>query len=156
MADFKSYSMDNRTYRFFKGEPAYPFGFGLSYTIFSYSNLSLEQVECGIKVSATVENIGEKDGDEVVQVYKHQEAEFRTPLRSLVAVKRIHLKAGQTQAVDFVVDEDRLALFDENGSQVMLSGKITFSVGGSQNDSRSVELMGYKPLTGEIRYQPIG
>ncbi len=143
---FQDYSMDGRTYRFFKGEPAYPFGFGLSYTQFSYAALALEKRDGGVAVSVTVTNTGDRPGDEVVQVYASQEAPFRTPIRSLVAFDRITLDNGEARRIELWIDETQLALTDPDGKQTLHSGKVTLSVGGSQPDRRSVTLMGRETL----------
>lgn len=147
---FEDYSMENRTYRFFRGEPAYPFGFGLSYTTFKYTNLNIEQKEDGFTVTVTIENTGARSGEEVVQVYATQKAEFRTPLRKLVAFSRVSVQAGRSLRVELPVGLDTLKLVDPSGRQVLLSSTIRFTVGGSQGDPRSIHLMGRTPLTCSI------
>ena len=106
LPDFEDYSMANRTYRYFKGDVRYPFGYGLSYTTFAYQPLTLAPtVETGksLQVSTTVTNTGSRDGDEVVQLYvKHpQNGNTRVPLKSLKGFKRVHLKKGESQQVTF-------------------------------------------------------
>jgi beta-glucosidase len=147
---FESYAMDGRTYRFFTGEPAYPFGFGLSYTRFAYADLTVDRQSDGIAVQVTVTNTGDRAGDEVVQVYASQEAPFRTPLRRLVAFKRVHLAPGQRMAVALRVEQQHLALTDPAGRQALHAGPITLAVGGSQPDARSVALLGRAPLSATI------
>ncbi len=144
---FDDYAMAGRTYRFFPGEPAYPFGFGLSYTRFDYQDLRLERQTGGVAVKVTVANLGDRAGDEVVQVYASQAATFRTPIRSLVAFKRISLAAGQSMPVELWIDDEQLALTDAAGRQALCPGRVAFSVGGSQPDPRSVALMGRAPLS---------
>ncbi len=148
---FEDYSMEGRTYRFFKGEPAYPFGFGLSYTRFAYSGLTATRQSGGVAVKVTVENVGAQAGDEVVQVYVSQQAEFRTPLRSLAAFKRITLDKGQSKDIELWIDDAQLALTDPAGKQALHPGAMTFFVGGSQPDERSVKLMGRAPLSMNVR-----
>ena len=147
---FESYAMEGRTYRFFQGEPAYPFGFGLSYTRFGYSDLKVEKQEKGVAVRVTVTNTGDRAGDEVVQVYAACQAEFRTPLRSLAAFQRVGLQPGQSRVVELHVDEARFLLTDPAGRQSLHAGTVTLSVGGTQPDARSVSLAGSAPLSATI------
>lgn len=147
---FDDYAMEGRTYRFFRGAPAYPFGFGLSYTHFDYSDLQIERQEDGVSILVTVTNTGDREGDEVVQAYASMEAVFRTPIRSLAAFKRVSLERGQSMTVDLWIDNAQLALTDPSGKQAVHTGAITFSVGGSQPDARSVALMGRAPLSSTI------
>ncbi len=99
---FTDYAMKNRTYRFFKGEPLYPFGYGLTYSKFEYSAGTLD----GSTVTATVKNVSEREGDEVAQLYLVQEQTGAPELRGF---KRIHLKPGQSQTLTFRVDPRELA-----------------------------------------------
>jgi beta-glucosidase len=147
---FEDYSMEGRTYRFFKGEPAYPFGFGLSYTRFAYSGLKVTREAGGVALRVTVANVGTQAGDEVVQAYVSQQAEFRTPLRSLAGFKRITLGAGKSETVELWIDDAQLALTDPAGKQALHHGTMTIFVGGSQPDARSVMLMGRSPLSTQI------
>src|SRR5581483_12205324 len=94
--------MEKRTYRYFDGKPLYGFGYGLSYTTFAYSNVSVApQLKAGdpLTVAADVKNTGSRAGDEVVELYLTQPKQFETPLRVLAAFRRIHLKPGETQHV---------------------------------------------------------
>lgn len=134
---FEDYSMSNRTYRYFQGEPRYPFGYGLSYTSFSYRNLTCEsQVQTGnsLKVSVWVKNTGKRDGDEVVQLYvSHpQNKNVRIPLCALKGFMRIHLKAGEERKVDFTLRPEDLALTDVLGNWIERSGTVKIFVGGGQ------------------------
>lgn len=134
---FEDYSMSNRTYRYFQGEPRYPFGYGLSYTSFSYRNLTCEsQVQTGnsLKVSVWVKNTGKRDGDEVVQLYvSHpQNKNVRIPLCALKGFMRIHLKAGEERKVDFTLCPEDLALTDVLGNWIERSGTVKIFVGGGQ------------------------
>lgn len=112
---FRDYSMINRTYRYLEREPLYPFGYGLSYTKFSYSNLSVSREKFSteddedILVSVEVENTGKYDGDEVVQLYiKDLEASVRAPVWQLNGVKRIHLKTGEKTKLDFTLKKETI------------------------------------------------
>ncbi|HKQ75983.1 MAG TPA: glycoside hydrolase family 3 C-terminal domain-containing protein [Blastocatellia bacterium] len=134
---FEDYSMRGRTYRFFKGEPLYPFGFGLSYTSFKYDNLKLsaKSVKSGanVKVSVDVRNSGDRAGDEVVQLYiSDVAASVPTPIRSLAGIKRIFLKPGEKQTVSFEIGPERMTVIDDNGKRVIEPGEFTVSVGGKQ------------------------
>lgn len=134
---FESYSMLNRTYRYFKGEPLYPFGYGLSYTTFGYSSLKCNtEVQTGesIQISATVQNTGKRDGDEVVQLYvSHpQDGNAIIPLCSLKGFQRIHLKAGEEKQVTFTLSPEELALTKQNGNLVEQAGEVTLFIGGGQ------------------------
>ena len=148
---FTDYSMDNRTYKFMKGEALYPFGFGLSYTSFEYSNLSAasSRINNGdsIVISIDVKNTGTRDSDEVVQVYiKDLKASVRVPRHSLCGFKRIHLKSGEKITVNFEINSRAMTIVDEEGRRYVEGGDFTLFVGGSQPDSVSERLLGRKPL----------
>jgi beta-glucosidase len=143
---FKDYAMEGRTYRFFQHEPAYPFGFGLSYTSFEYGDLDIEDGDDGLMVRVMVTNTGNRAGDEVVQVYASHKTEFRTPIRNLVTFKRIHLDKGDKMTVDLRVDNAQLVLTHPSGQQALHTGEITLSVGGTQPDALSAMLVGRAPL----------
>ncbi len=147
---FEDYSMENRTYRFFKGEVAYPFGFGLSYSTFHYLNFELESKEDKIIATVTVINTGDSAGDEVVQIYASQTAEFRTPIRSLVAFERVFLHPQQLKRLKLEIDFESLKLTAPNGEQSLYPGTVKLTVGGTQPDERSLELASIKPLKGNI------
>ena len=147
---FADYSMENRTYKFMKGEALYPFGFGLSYTNFEYSNIVCPQtVNNGgnLSVSVDVQNTGSVDSDEVVQVYiKDMEASVRVPKHSLCGFKRIHLKSGEKKTVTFKIDSIAMTVVDEAGKRCIENGEFTLYVGGLQPDKASERLSGKKPL----------
>jgi beta-glucosidase len=135
LPDFEDYSMDNRTYRYFKGTPLYPFGFGLSYTTFKYNNLQISNTNItGSKtVKVTVANTGKQAGDEVVQLYlSHKNAGYKTPIRVLKGFKRISLKAGESKTILFNLSSRELSEIDVSGNAIPMTGNIEFSVGGGQ------------------------
>jgi len=101
---FTDYNMKGRTYRYFKGEPLFPFGYGLSYTTFSYRNLQAQPEGGSIKVTVDVVNTGKRAGDEVVQVYVRNPAGGPdAPIRALAGFRRVAFAAGEKKTVDFTV-----------------------------------------------------
>jgi beta-glucosidase len=128
--------MDNRTYRYFKGDPLYGFGYGLSYTSFYYDQLKLPAVTPAgkkVSISARVTNSGKRDGEEVVQLYIASEnTAVRSPIKALKGFKRISLKAGESKRVQFELNPQDLSTVDESGRVKPLKGKIMISIGGSQ------------------------
>jgi beta-glucosidase len=137
---FEDYRMQGRTYRYFKGEPLYPFGFGLSYTKFKYDNLKLSAKSVkageGIRVSVNVQNIGDRAGEEVVQLYVTDvAASVPVPIRSLAGIKRVSLKPGEKQNVSFALARDQMTVITDQGKRVIEPGEFTVSVGGKQPGS---------------------
>jgi beta-glucosidase len=118
---FTDYAMKGRTYRYFRGEPLYPFGFGLSYSSFEYSGLVAKRTPAGAEVRATVRNASGRDGDEVVQLYVGGGPEEGAPIRSLRGFQRIHLHAGESREVSFAL-----------GSEEVPKSPVDVSVGGGQ------------------------
>ncbi len=139
---FTDYSMKDRTYRYFTGTPLYAFGYGLSYTTFSYSGLKLPaNVPAGepVTVEGDVKNTGAVAGDEVVELYLTQPKAFQTPIRSLAGFRRVHLEPGQSAHVALTIDPRSLGQVDAQGMRIILPGHYTVSLGGSQpGDSASV------------------
>ncbi len=151
----EDYSMKGRTYRYLETEPLYPFGFGLSYTKFAYSDLDLSTASLGsdetLGVSVLVKNEGRVASDEVVQLYvKDLEASCSVPQHDLRGFRRIHLAPGAEQRVEFQLTPRDLSLIDDAGRRVLEPGRFRVTVGGSQPDARSVELMGKAPLAAEF------
>lgn len=140
MADlptFDDYSMENRTYRYFTGDPLYAFGFGLSYTTFAYRDLAVtpQNVAAGetVTVQVEVENTGQHAGDEVVQLYlKDVEASLPIPQFQLAGFTRIHLEPGQKQTVSFEISAEQMSFVDDNGEWVIEPGAFQVWVGGQQ------------------------
>ncbi len=137
---FEDYSMSNRTYRYYPGEVLYPFGYGLSYTTFAYSNPKVDQEKVagprGVTVSVDVTNTGKVAGDEVVQLYLTHEGISGAPLRSLQGFQRVHLAPGQKQTVSFRLQGRQLSIVDEAGTHKIVSGPVRVWVGGGQPVSR--------------------
>jgi beta-glucosidase len=119
---FTDYAMKGRTYRFFKGDPLYTFGFGLSYSTFAYSGLSAKRTPKGAEIRATVKNTSAREGDEVVQLYLGGGSREEAPIRSLRGFQRVHLRAGESRQVSFTLGSDDLPK----------SKKVDVSVGGEQ------------------------
>ena len=141
---FTDYSMLGRTYRYFKGDPLYPFGFGLSYTNFKYDNLKLSARRVGagesLRITAAVTNAGKRSGDEVVQLYvSHQGASVSVPIRSLAGLQRIFLRPGEKQTVTFTVSPEQISVIDDQGKRVIEPGGFLISVGGKQPDSKAAD-----------------
>ena len=137
LPDFEDYSMANRTYRYFRGEVRYPFGYGLSYTNFEYKQLQTPTiVETGTDVKVTVEvtNNGQRDGDEVVQLYvvHPKEGNYKVPNSALKGFKRVFFKKGQSQKITFTLTPEDLALVSEKGELIQKGGAVKIYVGGGQ------------------------
>lgn len=140
---FDDYSMKGRTYRYFEGEPLYPFGHGLSYTRFEYSELQLDRATSrpgdAVQVSVKVKNVGARAGDEVVQLYLHPlEAKRPRAVKELRGIERITLKPGEVRTVSFTLQPDRdLTYYDvEKKSYAVDPGKYEVQLGASSADIR--------------------
>jgi beta-glucosidase len=142
LPDFEDYSMKNRTYRYFTGQPLYSFGFGLSYTTFTYRNLQIvpEQVKSGepVFVQVEVENTGQRLGDEVVQIYlKDVEASLPVPRLTLQGFTRIRLAPGEKQTVRFSLTAGQMSFANESGKWVLEPGEFKVWVGGQQPNPKT-------------------
>jgi beta-glucosidase len=133
---FEDYSMAGRTYRYFEETPLYPFGFGLSYTSFAYGNLQVpSEVNAGedVAISVEVENTGERAGEEVVQLYIHdEEASTPRPIRSLQGFERIALEPGEKKTLKLTLTPKQLSMVDGAGRRVVEPGVFEIAVGGKQ------------------------
>ena len=148
---FEDYDMKNRTYRYYKGKPLYPFGYGLSYTSFKYSDLQLPtQIKAGdtLNVSVKVTNVGDRDGDEVVQLYiSDVKSSTPRPIHQLEGFDRIHLKAGESKIVEFTLTPRQLSMINKKTQRVIEPGTFDIYVGGEQpgfsgdNDALSTEVI---------------
>lgn len=149
------YNMKGRTYRYADKEPLYPFGYGLSYTRFEYTDLtvSTETLPTGgkLSVNARVTNTGTGPSDEVVQLYvRHEDVPFPTPHYDLRGFLRVSLEPGASRTVEFELDERALSVIDLDGKRILTPGRVTLFLGGSQPDARSVALLGRAPLARTI------
>jgi beta-glucosidase len=133
---FADYRMQGKTYRYFKGDPLYPFGHGLSYTKFEYGKLRVKRsVKSGerVEVSAEVRNTGAVAGDEVVQLYLTDvAASAPVPLRSLRGVRRVSLRPGERRRVTFTLAPRDLSLIDDDGRRILEPGEFNVTLGGKQ------------------------
>jgi beta-glucosidase len=138
---FENYDMKGRTYRYFTGEPLYPFGYGLSYTSFEYSNLSLDKTTVGatddLVASVDVKNAGAMASDEVVEVYLSPSGAKGAPIRALAGFRRVHLNPGETQKVQITIPNRNLSFVDEAGVRRIAPGTVQVWVGGGQPVTRN-------------------
>ncbi len=143
---FEDYAMKGRTYRYFEGKPLYPFGYGLSYTTFSYSGLTLPKtaITAGDPLTAevTVTNTGTRAGDEVAQLYLSFPNVPGAPLRALRGFKRVHLKPGEAQKVSFELKERDFSMVSEAGEPIIAEGSYSVSIGGGQPNTGASTVAG--------------
>jgi beta-glucosidase len=154
LPNFEDYGMANRTYRYFNGKPLYPFGYGLSYTKFNYSDLSVPEqaVAAGQSVGAdvTVTNSGTFAGDEVVQLYLKFPPTKGAPLIALRGFQRIHLDPGASQKVHFDLKPRDLGMVTEDGNSIIADGEYTISIGGGQLETGAPAVTGKLHIEGQI------
>ena len=140
---FEDYSMKGRTYRYMKQKALYPFGYGLSYTTYSYENAKLVSDdicgEAGVILRAEVRNTGVMDGTETVQIYVGLERD-EAPNPQLKKIVKVPLKAGESKQIEAVLPKEAFMLYDEKGEHVLYPGTYHIYMGGSQPDARSLEL----------------
>ncbi len=151
---FDDYNMKNRTYRYFQGTPLYPFGYGLSYTSFSYSGLKLPEtsIKAGepLEAEVTVTNTGRRAGDEVAQLYLNFPPVAGAPLNALRGFARMHLEAGASQAVTFKLAPRDMSMVTEAGEPIVAAGEYTVSVGGGQPGTAAKALTSHFTVTGTL------
>jgi beta-glucosidase len=148
---FEDYDMEGRTYRYFRGEPLFPFGYGLSYTTFEFDNLHVDraEVEVGSKVAVSVDvtNTGDRAGDEVVQLYVRRRTGARSgPIKGLKGFKRIDLQPGERKTVTFALYVNQLGVYDQAMRHVVEPGMIEVLVG---NSSQHLSLIGAFEVIGQ-------
>lgn len=141
LPDFTDYSMTGRTYRYLTEKPLYPFGYGLSYTSFAYSDAKLERDGENYIVSVKVKNVGEMDGIEKVQLYaSFDDSRTATPSFQLCSLCAVSLEAGEEKEVKLTADGFWVKAVLPDGTRVDPDGSLEFIVGGHQPDERSREL----------------
>lgn len=136
LPDFENYDMKGRTYRYYKGEPLFPFGHGLSYTNFTYSNLNTNtsyKVNTPVSVSVEIQNTGSCDGEDVVQLYLKSDGNtVEGPLRSLKGFQRVSLKKGEKKTLTFLLKPDDFSVITDEGKTIIEPGQYEISLGGGQ------------------------
>jgi beta-glucosidase len=148
---FEDYRMEGRTYRFFRGEPLFPFGYGLSYTTFEFDNLRFDppQVQVGgnVSISLDVTNTGDRTGDEVVQLYiRHLDVAVTRPIKELKGFKRLTLQPGERKTVVFTLHSHQLGSYSEAMQFVVRAGTVEVMVG---NSSQHLPLIGTIEVVGQ-------
>ncbi|HEX6035558.1 MAG TPA: glycoside hydrolase family 3 C-terminal domain-containing protein, partial [Anaerolineales bacterium] len=149
---FDDYSMQGRTYRYMTEEPLYPFGFGLSYSCFEYSDLQLDKTKIpsgdSLDVSVILHNSGAMDSAEVAQFYLSDlQASTIVPLHHLVGFERVVLKAGESQTVKFRLTPEMMSFYDDEGNLTLEPGEFRLEVGGCSPGKRGQDLGAPKPVT---------
>ena len=154
LPNFEDYSMKGRTYRYFEGEPLWPFGYGLSYTAFTYSNLKLPDaaINAGdqFHASVTVGNAGNVAGDEVVELYLQFPNVAGAPRRALRGFQRVRLEPGASQNVEFQLSPRDLSMVTDLGDIIVAQGKYTVSIGGGQPGSGVPSVSGDFEIKGQV------
>lgn len=141
LPDFEDYSMDGRTYRYFRGAPLYPFGHGLSYTTFTYGTPKITGSGTNLTLTVPVSNTGSRDGDEVVQVYLSNPADPSGPVKTLRAYRRVNIPAGQTVEVTFPLTETHFATFDHATSRMTTRpGAYRLHIGSSSATTTAIDI----------------
>ena len=136
LPDFQDYTMQNRTYRYFKGKPLYAFGYGLSYTTFSYGNAKTAGKPQAMTLTVPVTNSGKIDGDEVIQVYVKALDDAGAPIKSLAGFARVNIPAGKTKSVKIQLNKDAFSFYDEATDGLKFKpGRYRILYGGSSLDS---------------------
>jgi len=154
LPNFEDYSMKGRTYRYFDGEPLWPFGYGLSYTSFRYSSLALPSavIDAGdpLHASVMVANTGQVAGDEVVELYLQFPDVAGAPRRALRGFQRVHLEPGAGQNVEFQLSPRDLSMVTDLGDIIVAQGKYTLSIGSGQPGTGVPSVSGNFEIKGQI------
>jgi beta-glucosidase len=153
LPDFEDYNMKNRTYRYFSGQPLYPFGYGLSYSSFEYSGLKFSnptlQAGSPVDVDVDVKNTGKRDGDEVVQLYISFPKMPGVPLKALRGFTRVHLKSGESRQVKLTLAPRDLSYVNDAGDRMVAAGDYLITVGGGQPGTSAAHVDGHLTIQGE-------
>jgi beta-glucosidase len=154
LPEFEDYTMKNRTYRYFAGEPLYPFGYGLSYSKMEYSNMKLAspELEAGnpLTVEVDVKNASQRAGDEVVELYiSFPKPLAGAPLRALGGFTRVHLAAGESRHVKLELQPRDLSYVNEAGDRMVAAGDYVISAGGGQPGTAAAQADARLSIHGE-------
>jgi beta-glucosidase len=149
---FNDYSMKGRTYRYMNDEPLYPFGFGLSYSDFEYSDLKLDQTEVSLgeslNISLIVHNSGGRDSAEVVQFYLSDlHASTLVPLHHLIGFERVTLEAGESRTLKFTFTPEMMSFYNDDGKLTLEPGEFRLEVGGCSPGKRGQDLGAPQPVS---------
>jgi beta-glucosidase len=149
---FDDYNMNGRTYRYMTEEPLYPFGFGLSYTRFDYTDLQLDRPTLALgdslNLSLTLNNCGDSDSAEVAQLYLSDlHASTIVPLHHLIGFERVMLKAGESKTLKFTITPEMMSFYNDDGKLTLEPGEFRLEVGGCSPSKRGQELGAPKPVT---------
>jgi beta-glucosidase len=152
---FEDYSMKGRTYRYFQGQPLYPFGYGLSYSQFAYSNLKLSAASlkagASLEADADVRNTSQLAGDEVTELYLSFPTVPGAPIHALRGFRRVHLAPGETQRVHFKLDPRELSCVNEAGDHAVVAGTYRIHVGGGQPGTGAPGVEAQFSMEGELK-----
>ena len=153
LPEFEDYAMKNRTYRYFVGEPLYPFGYGLSYSKFEYSNMKLSSAELDagnpVTVDVDVKNASPRAGDEVVELYINFPKLPGAPLRALRGFTRVHVGAGEVRHVSLALLPRDLSYVNEAGDRMIAAGNYVISAGGGQPGTPAAQTQAGLTIRGE-------
>ena len=153
LPEFEDYAMKNRTYRYFTGEPLYPFGYGLTYSKFEYSNMKLSSatLEAGnpLTVEVDVKNASSRAGDEVVELYVNFPKLPGTPLRALRGFNRVHVEAGAVKHVKLTLQPRDLSYVNEAGDRMVAAGDYVITAGGGQPGTSAAQADARLTIRGE-------
>ena len=153
LPDFEDYAMKNRTYRYFAGEPLYPFGYGLTYSKFEYSNMKLSSTDLQagdpLSVEVDVKNASARAGDEVVELYITFPKLAGTPLRALRGFTRVHFNAGEVRHVKLALQPRDLSYVNEAGDRMISAGDYVISAGGGQPGTAAAQADARITIRGE-------
>jgi beta-glucosidase len=153
LPEFEDYAMRNRTYRYFTGDPLYPFGYGLSYSTFEYTNLKLSnpELQAGdpLTVEVDVKNASQRAGDEVVELYLSFPKLPGAPLRALRGFTRVHLSAGEQRHVKLTLEPRDLSYVNEAGDRLVAAGNYVITVGGGQPGTSAAKAETHLSIRGE-------
>jgi len=153
LPEFSDYSMAKRTYRYFDGEPLYPFGYGLSYSNFRYSKIRISKANLRagepLEVKARVANLSTRDGDEVVQLYITFPKIPGAPQRALRGFARVHLRAKEVKTLSWTLTDWDLSHVNESGVRLVGAGKYSITIGGGQPGTQAPGITAAFKIQGE-------